>query len=74
MLQGLGGQVGERQVNIYRIHPAPCEPAICTTMADSPAEALALVRQNDWARQQLTSDACAFKCEDGMEFEEGMEW
>ena len=61
-------------MNIYRIHPAPCEHCICTTMAETSAEALALVRQNDWARQQLTSDACAFKCEDGMEFEEVGEW
>ena len=53
-------------MNIYRIHPAPCEPHICTTMADSPAEALALVKQNDWMRQQLTSDACAFEVEEVM--------
>ena len=51
-------------MNIYRIHPAPCEPYICTTMADSPAEALALVKQNDWVRQQLTRDACAFEVEE----------
>ncbi len=54
-------------MNVYRIHPAPCEPCICTTMADSPAEALALVKQNDWVRQQLTSDACAFEVEEVME-------
>ena len=56
-------------MNIYRIHPAPCEPYICTTMADSPAEALALVKQNDWVRQQLTSDACAFEVEEVVELE-----
>lgn len=54
-------------MNIYRIHPAPCEPHICTTMADSPAEALALVRQNAWVCQQLTSDACAFEVEEVVE-------
>ena len=52
-------------MNIYKIYPsADSDEHICTTMADSPAEAMALVKQNDWVRQQLTRDACAFEVEE----------
>ena len=43
--------------NIY-VH-ADAKDHLCTTMADSPEEALDFVRGNDWVRAQLTDTAHA---------------
>lgn len=48
--------------NIY-VH-ADAKEHLCTTMADSPEEALDFVRGNDWVRGQLSDGAWAEMAEE----------
>lgn len=53
-------------MNMFRIYDAPCGELLCTVAccSDSPDAALALARENEWAAQQMTSDAVAFPYEE----------
>lgn len=53
-------------MNMFRIYDKPCGDLICTVVccSDSPAQAIEMARENDWAAQQMGPDAVAFPCEE----------